>query len=60
MNDILNCPAKDGAKLEHISMNDEVRTKYVERNGNDQEQMGWSLLKAVGFFRLLALFNTNT
>lgn len=56
---ILNDTERDNKELQDVCIDDELKRKYLTRNSDDREQMGWSLLKALTFARLV-IFNANT
>lgn len=56
---ILNDVETDKKEAQDVRINNELKKKYMDKEPDHREQMGWSLLKALTFVRLVMIFNTN-
>ncbi|XP_017885791.1 uncharacterized protein LOC108628400 [Ceratina calcarata] len=57
--EILNDAETNIKELQDVYIDDELKKRYINREPDYIEQMGWSLLKAVTFARLVPIFNAN-
>ncbi|XP_076753418.1 uncharacterized protein LOC143424913 [Xylocopa sonorina] len=56
---ILNNEAIDNKGLQFVHVDDELKKKFTARSLEQQEQIGWSVAKAITFIRLVIIFNVN-